>query len=148
MSFLSLAGIFASPWKLSIKMRSIMRLNCFHNVSLAQTTGHVWPSLNASLVPEQIFALLIGLTLHISLLVWTSVWGFFPMEMQSFSIDHLNSMASGPSASSLPSSGTSPVKGTHLFNHLNHWTGLSKYRIQKAGLCTSCANVLHWTNRM
>lgn len=148
MSFLSLSVIFASPWKLR-KAAVYDEVKLFPNVSLAQLAGRTC---------KTVFKCMAGAGANICpadcpfcshfWLVWTSVWDYFPMEMWSSSIDHLNWTASGPSASSSLSSGTSPVKGTHLFNHLNHWTGLSKYRIQKAGLRTSCANVLNWTNRM
>lgn len=64
MGFLSLFVIFASPWKLR-KAGVYDEAKLFPNVSLAQIAGHARPSLNARLAPQQIFALLIALSLHI-----------------------------------------------------------------------------------
>lgn len=66
----NLWGFYHSAWSLRLlgnsgKIGVYGEVKLFPNVSLAQITGHVWPSLNAPLAPGQIFALLIALSVHI-----------------------------------------------------------------------------------
>lgn len=64
MGILSLFVIFASPWKLR-KAGVYDEAILFPNVGLVQVAGHVRASGRAWLPPEQIFALLMVLSLHI-----------------------------------------------------------------------------------